>query len=387
MMFSARKFQQMKITKQDHRQIITAALLAAPLLAFPLVPLWATQEGPPAEVGPLPGLHDPREKHLANVKQLTSGGQNAEAYWSYDSKRLIYQYTGPHEGGEIKADQMFVMNADGTEKKRVSNGQGRCTCGYFLKGDKEIIYASTHGYSAHIPPEPDRSQGYVWPIYPYYAIFKAKADGTGAVPLFPPNATPGTQTGYNAEATVSPDGKRIIFTSTRNGDLDLYSMNTDGSDVKRLTFTVGYDGGAFFSPNGRQIVWRAYYPQDPKELEEYKSLLKRNLVRPSKMEIWVANADGTDGKQVTKNGAANFAPFFTPDGKKIIFASNMDDPRRRRFELYLINPDGTGLERVTYGREFDSFPMFSPDGKKLVWASNRNGKNRETNIFVADWMP
>jgi TolB protein len=371
---------------RTRRRRIGVMLVAAPLLALPLLPLRAAQETSREETGPLPGLHDPREKRLANVRQLTFGGQNAEAYWSYDGKRLIYQYTGPHESGEIKADQMFVMNADGTGKKRVSNGTGRCTCGYFLKGDKEIIYASTHGYSAAIPPEPDRSQGYVWPIYPYYVIYKAKADGTGAVPLFPPNARPGTETGYNAEATVSRDGKKIIFTSTRDGDLELYTMNTDGTGLKRLTNRPGYDGGAFFSPDGKRIVWRAWSPQTPAELEEYRSLLKRNLVRPSKMEIWVANADGTNAHQVTRTGAANFAPFFTPDGKKILFASNMDDPRRRRFELYLIAPDGTGLERITYGREFDSFPMFSPDGKKVVWASNRNGKNRETNIFVADWV-
>lgn len=333
--------------------------------------------------GPLPGLHDPRERHLANVRQLTFGGQNAEAYWSFDGTRLSYQM---YDGETVKADQIFVMNADGSGKRMVSTGTGRTTCAFFLKNGKEIIFASTHGDSPAVPPEPDRTKGYVWPIYGTYAIWKANADGTNLRPLFPKKVGPGIRTGYNAEATISPDGKTILFTSTKDGDLELYTMRTDGSRVRRITNRVGYDGGAFFSPDGKQIVWRAGLPETAAEELEYRSLLKQDLVRPSKMELWVADADGKNARQVTRNGAANFAPFFTPDGKRIIFASNMDDPRRRSFEIYLINVDGTGLERVTYGREFDSFPMFSPDGKKLVWASNRNGKDRETNVFVADWV-
>ncbi|WP_309710739.1 hypothetical protein [Armatimonas sp.] len=332
--------------------------------------------------GPLPSLHDPREAHLKNVRQLTFGGQNAEAYWSFDGKKVIFQYM--KGGGD--ADQIYTMRPDGSGKKMVSTGKGRCTCAYFLKGDKEIVFASTHGHSPAIPPEPDRSQGYVWPIYPYYAIYKANADGSNMRPLFPAKVEPGKECGYNAEATVSPDGKRIIFTSTRDGDLDLYSIKPDGSDLKRLTNRVGYDGGAYFSPDSKRIVWRSSVLPDAKAVSDYKSLLKQNLVRPTSMEIWVADADGKNAKQVTRNGAANFAPFFTPDGKKLIFASNSGDPKRRTFEVYLINLDGTGLEQVTYGAQFDSFPMFSPDGKKLIWASNRNGKDHETNIFVADWV-
>ena len=332
--------------------------------------------------GPLPSLHDPREKHLANVRQLTFGGQNAEAYWSFDGKKVIFQYMK----GEGDADQIYTMNPDGSGKKLVSTGKGRCTCSYFLKNGKEVIFASTHGYSAAIPPEPDRSHGYVWPIYPYYAIYKANADGTNLKPLFPKKVEEGKECAYNAEATVSPDGSRIIFTSTMDGDLELYSMKTDGTDVKRLTNRVGYDGGAYFSPDNKKIVWRASVLPDEKAKEEYKALLKQGLVRPTSMELWVADADGKNAKQVTKNGAANFAPFFTPDGKKILFASNVGDPKRRKFELYLIKIDGMGLERVTYGEQFDSFAMFSPNGKKLIWASNRHGANHETNIFVADWV-
>ncbi len=331
----------------------------------------------------LQGLHEPRETRLRNVRQLTFGGQNAEAYWSFDGRRLVYQAYF----GEMKADQIFIMNADGTGSRMISTGKGRTTCAYFLPGNREVIFSSTHAYSPQVPPEPDRSQGYVWPIYPYYAIYKVRTDGTGLRLLYPKKAEPGMEIGYNAEATVSPDGKRIIFTSTRDGDLELYSMKLDGTDVKRLTNAVGYDGGAFFSPDSRMIVWRANRPKTPEEEAEYKRLLRQHLVRPSNMELWVANADGSNARQITNNGKANFAPFFTPDGKRIIFSSNMADPRGRIFDLYLINTDGTGLERVTYGGEFDSFPMFSPDGKRLVWASNRNGKvPRETNIFVADWV-
>ena len=348
-------------------------------LSFAVIGLF---QPPPSGPGPLAGLLAPQESHLRNVRQLTFGGQNAEAYWSFDGKKLVYQYTSGKPG---EADQIYTMNADGTDRKLVSTGTGRCTCAYWLKNGKEVIFGSTHGFSTAVPPEPDRAQGYVWPIYPYYAIYKANADGTNVKPLFPKTVTPGKEFSYNAEATVRADGKRIIFTSTKDGDLELYSMKTNGKDVRRLTNRIGYDGGAYFSPDGKKIVWRASVLETEAEKADYVRLLKMGLVRPSKMELWVADADGKNARQITKNGAANFAPFFTPDGQKILFASNQDDPKRRTFELYLINLDGTGQERVTWGAQFDSFPMFSPDGKKLVWASNRNGKDHETNIFVADW--
>jgi Tol biopolymer transport system component len=269
----------------------------------------------------------------------------------------------------------------------VSTGKGACTCAYFLPGNKEIIFSSTHGFDPGDPPQPDRSKGYTWPLH-NFAIYRANADGSNLRPLYPKKVEPGVRCGYNAESTLSPDGKRIVFTSDREGDLELYTMKTDGTDVKRITQRIGYDGGAFFSPDSKRIVWRAYQPKNDAEKEEYLSLLKEGLVRPSKMEIWVANADGSDARQVTANGAANFAPFFTPDGKRIIFCSNFEDPRGRKFELYLIGIEGKETERVTYGNEFDGFPMFSPDGKRFVWASNRNGKApRDTNIFCADWVP
>jgi len=324
-------------------------------------------------------LERPGEKHLRNIKQLTFGGENAEAYWSFDGKQICLQSTRD----SLKADQIFIMDADGGNPRMVSTGKGRTTCSYFFKNGKRLIYASTHLGGDEPPPAPDRSQGYVWPVYPTYDIFSARTDGTDLKRL--------TDTdGYDAEGTISPDGKRIVFTSMRDGDLDLYTMNTRGGRVRRLTHELGYDGGAFFSPDGKMICYRANHPESEEDQKAYKDLLAQNLVKPSKMELWVMNADGSEKRQVTRNGCANFCPFFTPDGKKLIFASNVDDPNGRppNFDLYLINLDGTGQERITFDPQFDGFPMFSPDGTKLAWASNRNGKTYgETDIFVADWVP
>ena len=317
----------------------------------------------------------PGERHIRNVRQLTFGGNNAEAYFSRDGKHLIFQR---QEDAQRGCDQQYVIGVDGRGLRRVSNGEGRTTCGYFFDNDRRILYSSTHEHSPECPAPPDRSQGYVWPLG-HFEIYSQRLDGGDHRKLTSNGA-------YNAEATVSPDGSRIIFTSTRDGDIELYTMRTDGSDVRRITRRVGYDGGAFFSPDGRQIVWRAQYPATATDTADYRRLLDQRLVRPSRLELWVANADGTSPRQVTQLGGANFAPFFHPDGKRIVFASNHDNPRGRNFDLYLVNVDGSGLERITNSPEFDGFPMFSRDGRRLVWASNRNAARQgDTNIFVADW--
>src|SRR5262245_7378 len=325
---------------------------------------------------PLPRLPDETpETHLQNVKQLTFGGQNAEAYFSFDGTKLIFQSTRR----PFECDQIFSMNVDGSDVKLLNNGKGRTTCGFFFPEGKRFIYASTHLVGDACPPVPDRSQGYVWPIYPAYDIFSANADGSGSIRLT-------KNPGYDAEGTISGDGKRIVFTSMRSGDLDIYTMNADGSDTKRLTFEKGYDGGPFFSWDGKSIVYRAYHPKTKEELKEYESLLKQDLIKPTRAEIFMMSADGSTKRQITDNGAANWAPFMHPNNRQIIFSSNLHDPERRSFSLYLINVDGTGLERVTHGARFDSFPMFSRDGKKLVLASTSHAKEpRECNIFIADW--
>lgn len=337
---------------------------------------WAPDIRPAHGATAAQALERPGEKHLKNIRQLTNGGENAEAYWSFDGKKIILQST--REG--LKADQIFIMNADGSNPTMVSTGKGRTTCSYFLKDGKHIVYGSTHGASPEPPPPPDFSLGYVWAVYPGFDIYRAKVDGSDLTPL--------TQTpGYDAEATVSPDGKRIVFTSMRDGDLDIYTMDTDGKDVRRLTTELGYDGGAFFSPNGKEICYRAGRPETEAEKKEYQDLLARNLVRPSKMDLYIMNVDGSNKRRLTRNGGANFCPFFTRDGKKLIFSSNLENPKGRNFDLFLINVDGTGLEKVTTDETFDGFPMFSPNGKHLVWASNRNSRQRgETNIFLADWV-
>ncbi len=318
------------------------------------------------------------EKHLQNIKQLTFGGENAEAYFSSEGKKLIFQSKRDGRG----CDQIYTMNADGSEVKLVSNGDGRTTCSYFVKGGKKVLYASTHLGNKNCPPNPDFSKGYVWTVYPSYDIFTANSDGSGMRQM---TKTPG----YDAEATVSPDGGKIVFTSMRDGDLDLYVMDKNGNNVKRLTTELGYDGGAFFSPDNKQIVYRSFHPKTDAEIARYKDRLANNLIEPTVFEVWVMNADGSNKRQITKLAAASFAPFFTPDGKKIIFSTNYfaTDARKRNFDLALVNVDGSGLERVTYHETFDGFPMFSPDGKKLVFASNRNAaKQGDTNVFIADWV-
>jgi Tol biopolymer transport system component len=318
---------------------------------------------------------EPGERFFSRLLQLTFDGQNAEAYFSSDGRRLIFQ----RQSRDAGCDQQYIINLDGTGLRLVSGGRGRTTCGYFYDRDRRILYSSTVHLGDQCPPPPDYSRGYVWPVYDF-DIYTARADGSDLRRLT-------DSPGYDAEATVSPDGRRIVFTSTRDGDLDIYVMNIDGSGVRRLTSTPGYDGGAFFSPDGSKIVYRAYHPQTPEELEDYRTLLKDGLVRPNRMEIWVMDADGSNQRQVTSLGGANFAPFFHPDGKRIIFASNHQDPRSRNFDLYLINLDGSGLVQVTTSGEFDGFPMFSPDGRKLVFASNRFAERPgETNVFIADWV-
>lgn len=314
-------------------------------------------------------------KFLANLKQLTEGGQNAESYWSPDGKRLVFQSTR----GDLKCDQIFTMNADGSDQKMVSTGKGRTTCGYFLNDGKRIVYGSTHERDAACPPAADRSKGYVWAVYPSYDIFLASDDGKIINRLT--NAT-----GYDAEATVNFKTNRIVYTSMASGDLDLWTMSATGASKKQITKTEGYDGGAVFSRDGKKIVWRANHPGAGPAMERYRDLLKESLTTPMKMEIFIGDSDGNNAKKLTNFNCASFAPTFTPDGKKILFSSNKHECDGRKFELFLMNLDGTGLEQVTSFGGFTSFPEFSPDGKRLAFSSDYKAKSRyEFNIFVADW--
>ncbi|MEK6781282.1 MAG: hypothetical protein AABY93_06230 [Bacteroidota bacterium] len=328
----------------------------------------------------------PQEKHLNNMRQLTFGGDNAEAYWSFDSKMVSFQSNNPAWG--LKCDQIFYMPIEGIDLKsgakpqQISTGLGRTTCSFFLKGNKQILFASTHLGGPDCPVDPERKPGgkYLWPVYDSYDIFVADLNGKIVKQL---TKTPG----YDAEATISPQGDKIVFTSTRNGDLDLYIMDINGKNVKQITNELGYDGGAFFSPDGKKLVFRASRFTTVEKRKEYVDYLKQGLVAPTEMEIFTCNVDGSDVKQITQLGKANWAPFYHPAGKKILFSSNHKGTRGFEFNIFMINEDGSGLEQVTYDKVFDSFPMFSPDGKKLIFSSNRNnGGTRNTNLFVAEWV-
>jgi Tol biopolymer transport system component len=323
-----------------------------------------------------PRPSDPTEPHLRNIRQLTDGGENAEAYFSADGKWITFQSS---RNGRT-CDQQFVMRADGSDLRRVSNGTGKTTCGWFIPGTNRLFFGSSHMHDSLCPPKPDPSKGYVWPL-DKFDIFTVNRDGSGLKRLT-------TYDVYTAEGVLSPDGKRVVFTSLKGGDLDIYTMNIDGTDVKQLTNTLGYDGGAWWSPDGTKIVYRAHHPKDSLEIAQYKELLAQGLIRPSKVELYVMNADGSDNRQITHLGGANFGPSWTPDGKRIIFASNHKNPRSGNFDLYLVNLDGSNLEQVTTSPVFDGFPMFSADGKQIIWASNRFDQiSTETNLFIADWQP
>jgi TolB protein len=355
-----------------------AALAAAALAQHPASPpsVPSSRTGGAALAGP--AVIHPDERHFRNLRQITSGGQNAEGYWGPDGKQIVYQRVNEAEG--VMCDQEYVADLATGQSRRVSNGKGRVTCGYLYDGGKRVLYASTHLAAAACPPPPDYSRGYVWPMYAGYDIVTHALDGSDLKRL---TDTPG----YDAEGTLSPDEKTVVFTSVREGDLEIHTMSIDGSNVKRLTHEPGYDGGAFFSHDGKRIVYRRDSYPDETGLARYQELLARYLYRPGVLEIWVMDADGANKRQVTHLGAASFAPYFHPDDHRILFASNYPDPRGRNFDLWMIRDDGTGLEQVTTEPTFDGFPMFSPDGKQLVFASNRGGAVAgETNLFVVDWM-
>lgn len=324
----------------------------------------------------LDALYDIRETRFGEVRQLTFGGENAEAYWSPDSSELVFQSTRkPYD-----CDQIFRMQVnDPAALILVSTGSGRTTCGYFTSDSKRIIFSSTHASNNQCPATPDFSRGYVWPIYDTYQIYSANTDGSDLQALTNTNA-------YDAEATICSKDGAILFTSTRDGDLDLYTMNANGDNVKRITNEPGYDGGAFFSRDCSKIVWRASRPKG-KDLADYQSLLKDNLIRPGELELFIANADGSEQRQITHIGGANFAPFFFNNGERIIFSSNHHDPGGREFDLFAVNIDGTDLEQVTFKKGFDGFPMFSPDGKWLAFASNRNqAQSGDTDVYITQWI-
>jgi Tol biopolymer transport system component len=370
------------------KKLISASLLLTIIVAIISCKEKKTEPAEPATPASAntakDSVHFAEETHFKNVQQLTFGGDNAEAYWSYDSKYLVFQRTNAKEG--LKCDQIFIGKVpenpgEKFEYKMISSGKGRTTCPFFTRDGKHIIYASTHLAADSCPAVPDRKKygnKYIWPLYDTYDIFMADLDGKIVKQLT-------HSKGYDAEGTLSPDGKKMIYTSDKDGDIDLYIMDLETGKENRVTNTLGYDGGAWFSPDGQKIIWRASRPKGDSAVKEYKAFLKENLVAPTNMEVFVANADGSNAHQVTSFGQANWAPAFFPDSKRIIFASN-HEYHGFPFNLYMINEDGSNIQKVSRDKGFDAFPMFSPDGKKIVFCSNRNnGGTRDTNVFVADW--
>lgn len=320
---------------------------------------------------------EPGELHLKNIKQLTFGGQNAEAYFNLKGDKITYQTRQPGYPDE----QIFTMNIDGSNRKLISTGKGRCTCSYFSPDGKYIYFSSTHVHQPAGQPPVDMSKGYVWMVNPNFKLYRTDANGKNLKTII-------DKPGYIAETTIAPNGKFLTFTGNYEGDVDIYRANLDGTGIKRLTTELGYDGGPFVGYDSNAIVYRRSAPfANEAEKNEYTGLLKQNLVRPSRMDVWIMDANGNYKRQVTHLNAASFAPFLHPDGKTIIFASNHHDPQRREFDLFTIQKNGTGLKQITFSGDFDGFPMFSRDGKKLIFASNRNGSVAgETNIFIADWV-
>jgi TolB protein len=357
----------------------------------------AAVEAPRVVLAPTdPGLVRPgEERHLRNIRQLTFGhsadfaglphpANYAEAYWSPDGKQLVLQSTR----NEHECDQLFTLDLITGALELKSTGAGRVTCGFFFSPFGGLIYSSTHENGGpECPPRPDMSRGYVWPIYPTYDIYFSDGSPSGTLR----NIT--QSPGYDAEGTVDWNTGWLYFTSTRDGDIDIYRQRTEGpnmlrGEVQRLTDSFGYDGGPFISYDGQTVVFRRQVFADDAERADYSALLAENMVRPSKMELWAMHSDGSAQRQLTNLGGANFAPFLHPDNQTVIFCSNYEDPKGRTFELYTIPLAGGDVTRITHGGEFDGFPMFSPDGKYLVWCSNRNSaRSRETNIFVAEWVP
>ena len=359
-----------------------------PLFLLPAILLIASfRKGEPVSVSKTDSdtLHYTDEKNFKNIQQLTFGGDNAEAYWSHDGKHIVFQRTDPKNGvlcDQIYAGKVPAKPGEKFEYKLVSTGKGRTTCAYFMKDNKHIVYASTHLGGDECPPLPDRAKygnKYIWPVYASFDIFVADLNGKIVKQLT-------NDPGYDAEATISPDGKTMLFTSTRDGDLELYLMDLKTEKVIRVTHELGYDGGAWFSPDGKKLLWRASRPKTADGVKEYKDLLAEGLVAPTNMEVWIANADGSDAKQITNLGQANWAPNFMPDGR-VIFCSNHEYKRGFPFNMYTMNADGSNIQKVSRDKGFDAFPMFSPNGKKIIFSSNRNnGGTRDTNVFIADWV-
>jgi len=320
-----------------------------------------------------------RKMSIENVKQLSFQGDNGEAYFNSDDSKVIFQ----SKRNNNNCDKLYIVDINGNNLTEFVANDGAFTCAYFSLDDRYIFFSSTMHLGSECPeiykdPNPRK---YIWPLRDY-EIFRYD---NGAVKQLT------NYSGYNAETTTHPFEEKVIFTSLRDGDINLFEMDYNGENVKQITSEYGYDGGAFYSPNGENIVWRAWYPTSDEEISMWKNNLAKKFIESVPLDIYVAKNDGSEKQRLTSNGATNWAPSWHPDGKHIVFSSNMDDWREdynaygSNFELYMINIATKTLTRLTNNDTFDSFSVFSKNGKKIVFSSNRDAENpRNTNIFIAD---
>lgn len=315
------------------------------------------------------------EDHLTKIKQLTFSGENTDASFSSNNTEIIFQSTRD----SLRCDAIFKMNSDGSDISQISSGKGIASSANIAPSNDTVIYSSTHVIDYQCPPKPEFSKDYIWLLYSDYDLFTISSTGGGTERLT-------NSKSYDGGAVYSPKGDRIVFSSSRTGDYELFIMNADGSKVKQLTHEKGFDGDVVFSPDGKNIVWRASRPKGD-ALHDYRYQMSQGLIKTGKFELFMMKLDGGKPIQLTRNQAANFSPTFNPNGKEIIFSSNMSQKDGRNYDLYTLNIKTRKLERITYYSGFDGFPEFSSDGKKLMFTSSRNFRYKaEKNIFTADWV-
>ncbi len=347
---------------------------------------------PPASHGPhitsAPAASWQEAQLLGNIRQLTFAGKRAgEGYFSPDGLRLIFQ---SEREAENPFFQIYVMNLENGHTRRVSPGIGKATCAWFHPLQEKVLFASTH----EDPDAEKKQQGeleerrsgkerrYEWDFDAQYDLFEATLNGQEGLGHTLRKLT--SAKGYDAEGSWSPNGQLIVFASNRHAyteilsdeekehfrkdpsaQMDIYIMRADGSGVQRLTTTPGYDGGPFFSPDGKRIVWRRFSPEG------------------GQAEVWTMRIDGTDAKRITSLGAMSWAPYFHPSGDYLIFTTNLHG--FGNFELYIVDTEGRSEPvRVTYTNGFDGLPVFAPDGKQLAWTSSRTA-DKKAQLFFADW--
>jgi len=377
----------------ESRLIVLTALILAQALGACQAPAPAGSkfgQGRAEPAGPMrrvDHLIEKGEAHFKHLWQVTSGGENTRPRWSPDGDQIAYQFSNLALG--IECDLVRVQDLDTGRLDRVSSGNGVSNVGGYLKGGRQVIFASTHAIQSDCPAPPDQALGHVRSLDPAYDLYVVDLDSHDSRVVV-------DDAGHDAQASVSPGGDRIVFCSLRSGDAELWSCDSNGGELRQLTRSPGHEADPQWSADGSRIVFAAtdFDPlREDAHLGKYRDQLARWSAAPGSMKIEVMAADGAERRTVTAPGKANWDPCFTPDGQRIVFVSNHhgEGQHPTSYDLFLVDLDGSNLERVTYfdegiGRQFDGFPSFSADGRYLAFSSNRGaGQIGETNVFVAEW--